>query len=814
MVELHWRTSFEADHLGFHIYREEQGARTRITPALIAGSALKGHAGTVLTAGQSYSWWDVLPLKSGSLRYWLEELDLKGRRTWHGPIDVKSAKGSRLAAQPERVRSVLLTRLGRGHASVTAAPWYGPREAATALPTEEQLAVQWKLAASVALKLGVQAEGWYRVSQAELVAAGFDPRVDPRRLQLFADGVEVPLLVIGEQDGRFDPSDAIEFYGLGLDTSWTDTRTYWLVAGSQAGKRVGWVPSRQTGALAPLSFPSTLDWRPRLDYWAAILNGEADNFFGPLVSTEPVDQDLLVTQLDPAAPGEARLEVTLQGVTDVPHYVVVQLNGRPVGTVTWSGQTQGTTAISLPQAYLQAGANRLTLVADGGDMDYSIVVVVRLTYWHLYQAEGDVLEAAAHGGEEVTIRGFSSAQIRVVDVTQPDAVLAVEGRVKRDRSGYAVTVVAPGSGNRTLLAFTEGRQARAASLHLNHPSQWHVSGHGADLVILTHASLLPSLVNLKLWRETQGWAVALIDVQDLYDEFNFGAKSPWALRAFLKQAHSQWARPPRFLLLAGDASFDPRNILGMGDMDLVPTKLVDTLYLETASDDWFGDLDEDGVPEIAVGRLAVQTSEQAAAVVQKLIAYDRAGAGGHATVLVADHDAGFDFEGASDQVKALLPVDATVQEIYRGQTDDAAAHAAVLASLQQGAWLLNYVGHGSVEVWLGGVLSSEDVRALPTTGRLPFVVAMNCLNGFFHDIWTESLGETLQKDPQGGAIAVWASSALTEPAAQAPMNQALVRKLGEGMTVGEAAAQAKAAASDRDVRWTWILFGDPTTRLR
>src|SRR3989441_691464 len=73
VVELHWRTSFEADHLGFHVYREEQGHRTRITPALIAGSALKGHAGTVLTAGQSYSWWDVLPLKSGSLRYWRSE---------------------------------------------------------------------------------------------------------------------------------------------------------------------------------------------------------------------------------------------------------------------------------------------------------------------------------------------------------------------------------------------------------------------------------------------------------------------------------------------------------------------------------------------------------------------------------------------------------------------------------------------------------------------------------------------------------------------------------------------------------------------
>ena len=91
---------------------------------------------------------------------------------------------------------------------------------------------------------------------------------------------------------------------------------------------------------------------------------------------------------------------------------------------------------------------------------------------------------------------------------------------------------------------------------------------------------------------------------------------------------------------------------------------------------------------------------------------------------------------------------------------------------------------------------------------------MTCLNGFFHDVWSESLAETLQKDPQGGAIAVWASSALTEPADQKPMNQALVRKLGEGVTLGEAAAQAKAVASDRDVRRTWILFGDPTTRLQ
>ena len=43
---------------------------------------------------------------------------------------------------------------------------------------------------------------------------------------------------------------------------------------------------------------------------------------------------------------------------------------------------------------------------------------------------------------------------------------------------------------------------------------------------------------------------------------------------------------------------DPRNYLGLGDFDLLPTKLVDTALLETASDDWFGDFNGDAVPDL------------------------------------------------------------------------------------------------------------------------------------------------------------------------------------------------------------------------
>jgi len=142
------------------------------------------------------------------------------------------------------------------------------------------------------------------------------------------------------------------------------------------------------------------------------------------------------------------------------------------------------------------------------------------------------------------------------------------------------------------------------------------------------------------------------------------------------------------------------------------------------------------------------------------------------------------------------------------------ARQELLRSWGQGPLLVNYVGHGSVEIWRG-LLSSDDADDLINGTQLPFVVSMTCLNGFFHDPSEESLAEALL-GAKGGAIAVWASSGLTEANKQKAMNQELFRLLfhGPSLTLGEAAAKAKAAVSDMDIRKTWILFGDPTTRLR
>jgi hypothetical protein len=306
-------------------------------------------------------------------------------------------------------------------------------------------------------------------------------------------------------------------------------------------------------------------------------------------------------------------------------------------------------------------------------------------------------------------------------------------------------------------------------------------------------------------------------VEDLYDEFNFGVKSPQALQDFLSLAKEQWQKPPRFVFLAGGASFDPRNYLGFGDLDFVPTKLIATASLKTASDDWFSDFNGDGLPEMAMGRLPVRTADDAATVIAKIIGYEQTSMMNEA-VFVADTDSDFNFQAASQGVEALIPSALAVREIFRSTfSSDTAASNEILSSIDQGPLLVNYVGHSSEEIWDGNLLTSDDADSLSNGMRLPFVVSMTCLNGLFQDLYARCLAEALIMAQQGGAVAVWASSGLTQPAGQNLMNKEVMRLLfggGTPLTLGEATMKAKAATSDQDVRRTWILFGDPATRLK
>jgi len=926
-VLVEWQTGYEVDNLGFHLYREVDGEVLRLTPELVAGSALLAGSGTSLRAGHQYRWWDIsaiadvqgsltledrpsasrtvpqagleannssasseallkrsAPRAKRSVLYWLEDVDLSGKRTMHGPAEIQpSALSSQLSASDFR-RAELMSEFGKklnkryeefwkaqelreklknvnryklldkteknntnnearitnnapsvgGQPSAVGGPQanivvpsvdegHGSLSRGQVYPTPSDKppkvfpAVQQALAAGPAVKLLVKEEGWYRVSSSELQGAGLSSRVDPQFLRLYTEGVEIPLGVISEKQGKSVSLEAIEFYGVGVDTPSTDTRVYWLVEGRQPGKRVE-LSRGQGGQTGASSFPYTVEKKDRVFYFAGLKNGDASNFFGPVINQEPADQILEVRHLDLPASGYATLEVRIQGVTALPHQVNVFLNEIAVGTLSWEGQVLKTGLFSLPQSYLLEGENLVTLVASGGETDVSLLDSIRLTYWHTYRAYEDELRCQAPGGTQGSIDGFSTPEVRVFDITDAGGVFEVETKGKPVDTGYGVTFRVPGSGARTLLALTDQRMKTPAGIRANQPSSWRKAG-GYDFVIVSHGDFIDSLSSLEALRKSQGLSVGVVDIEDVYDEFNFGMKSPQALKDFLSHAGSSWSRPPRFVLLVGDASFDSRNYLGFGDQDYVPTKLIETVYLETASDDWFVDFDNDGLPEMAIGRLPVQTAEEAATVVSKMIGYKKSGEKKEALLVAdrVDNPDDFNFEGASEEVRALLPAPILVRKIFRGQfSSDAQAKAELLGGINQGPLLVNFIGHGSVAVWNGSLLTANDAESLINGLQLPLFVNMTCLNGFFQDPSGDSIAEALLKAQGGGAIAIWASSGFTEPDKQAVMNKEMIRLLfnSQGLTIGEAAMRAKASTNDQDIRRTWILFGDPATRLR
>jgi hypothetical protein len=241
--------------------------------------------------------------------------------------------------------------------------------------------------------------------------------------------------------------------------------------------------------------------------------------------------------------------------------------------------------------------------------------------------------------------------------------------------------------------------------------------------------------------------------------------------------------------------------------------------LKTASDDWFSDFDNTGFATIATGRLPARTPADAQTMVSKIIGYasGQAGSWTNQGMLVADtDDPTLSFSQAAQAVQQVLPQNMIITNVFTSTVGTGAARQDIVAGINAGQLLVNYNGHGSVQIWGSDLFDDTAASALTNGTKLPLFVAMNCLNGFFHDVYTQSLAEALMLAKDGGAVAVWASSGLTAPDPQFQMDQTLVKTLFDlpGIPLGDAVLHAKSGIADQDTRKTFVLFGDPLMRLK
>ena len=838
-VLLEWRTQEEIRNLGFNVYRQDAQGRHKVNPSIIAGAALFIRGARPQHAAKTYYWID--PAGTSLSSYELEDVDLNGTRNTHGPVtptasaefpdafvsaSPRSTVAPAAAAQSasEVSNAPLLTQLNQLAASAAQQPVRVLNTPRPAVPTLTPGQYQTSLDLLPALKIGVQSEGWYRVSRAQLLAAGFNPGSDSQFLQLFAEGVEQPLFVNARPGIGFHTFDGIEFYGTGIDTPFSDTRIYWLVKGTQPGKRVTQISSPASGASSAQSFLSTVIRQDRTTYFATLLNGEdQDNFFGDAVTSEPVDELLTIAHSDANSALPTSVDITLQGATDQQaHRVSVSFNGNPIGEIDFLNQANVTNTFAINSSLLQDGVNTVTLTALEGDNDVSLVQSIQLHYPHTYAADGNWLRATAPSGAAMSVSGFSNRQIYAFDITDPQSITQLAGSVQAEGNTFAVSLAIPQAGvaQHTLLVFSSDQISSPATLALHQPDAAIHKQPRPGLVIITNPDFVASLAPLVSQRQSQGTQVTVVTTDQIFDAFNYGERTPYAMRAYLQQISAEPQQAPQAVLFVGDSSLDPRNYLGFGYFDFTPTRIIETAAFKTASDDWFTDFDQTGFATIPTGRIPVRTAADAALLVSKIVNYESgstAGSWNQQALLIADQNVEVNFTNEAAFAATEIPSSLQTTKIYTDGVDVATARQQILSALNSGALLVNYTGHGSTEQWsFSDLLDNDSATALTNGDHLPVFLLMDCLNGFFHDVYTQSLAESLFLAPKGGAVAVWASSGFTNAPDQATMDQALLRiiKNNPATPLGQAILNSKLGITDPDVRRTWIFFGDPTMQLQ
>ncbi|HQJ50551.1 MAG TPA: C25 family cysteine peptidase [Anaerolineae bacterium] len=826
-VVVGWETAVEAGTLGFELQRLDAASGEYVT----VNERLIPAVGS--ERGASYRVVDPGAAAGGSYSYQVVEVEPLGGSITYGPYAVSAVgSGQELAgwyrAEPHPVSA---EQGARGAAALAEAAQVRQRLEAPAAGKRIAEGTGSAAASGGTLKVVVRDAGLYYLSAARIAtamgttAAQIEAWLRSEALALTNQGQDVPFLLAPNRSG-------IYFYGQGLDSIYTADNVYWLSrgeartmstvrgkvpkAGETTGSFVQTVHLEEDRLAIPAAFVD-----PTADYWmwATLWAGEAGR-----------DSVSYAFPAAGAVAGSGSLTLHLLGSSDTPaekdHHVVAVLNGHELGEGRWNGQDALALELAFDAGWLVEEGNTLVVrsVLDQG-VPYSAFYVdsFDLAYPRRYRARDNVLELRADGNELVRVDGFTRPTIWVFDITDPLQPKQVQA-VKVVKSGGAYQAVfEPESADSVYLVLTPDRALTPESVFLDEPSNLKNPANGADYVIIAPDQLAHSAEALAAYRRKGGLSALVVRLADIYDEFNHGLASPGAIRAFLRYAYEHWQQRPSYVLLAGEGNYDYKDNLGLGG-NLIPVWMVSTARGLYAADNRFADVDDDGVPEMAVGRLPVVTSVEMDAAVARIIAYEAGTGAGWSdrVVLLADNaDDGGDFAADSRAVGLALPAGSEATTIALGEVTLSQARAQLLAALHSGAGLVNYLGHAGLDrLAAEGLLTSQDVAGLDNAERMPVAALMTCAAGQFAIPGYDSLAENLVRHSGGGAVAVWAPTGWSINGRARALDELFVRALyGSAQRVlGDALLEAlhSYAAQGEELSLVDIynLLGDPALRVK
>ncbi len=752
-------------------------------------------------------------------------------------------------------------------------------------------------------KIPITRTDLYRITYNHIRASGIVPEdIALDTVRLDSSGQKQGIYIFDENENNtLDANEQMVFYGRALaDNKFTDENVYWLhfalkgepTTGNLEGSRVAErdATPRTQNLISPTAFLARARFEENVHHdvlsGTAIKSELADHYFwvafrGGDINTSrkdfPIEVPLAVPRL--AIDRLATLRLKFQGASrrgNALHLARISFNGLQLGRLEqWKRQASQIATRSIPHARVhnnQVNFMRIEALdknhTPAGSYDFYLDWY-EFDYWRGFQAEANRLEFNTNteprnrGQVHYNVRNIFHDTIDVYQIDESGITSRLTGgEVSRIGASHQILFEDTVNQHRRYFVISRSGYRSINALVPTPPTPLRNPANQADYVVITHPNFTENIQPLVEFRRSQGLTTMVVDIGDIYDEFSDGLFNPFAIRRFLRYAYNSWQAPaPTYVVLVGDAHYDYKNTTVeryrrdpnfRGTYNLYPIT-VPTYHGwapasgETAMDQRFVNISgEDALPDMLIGRLSVQTPEELATMVEKIINYEKnlkTGLWQGTLIQVADDNTDNPSDGVfevsrDELIQNIIPVGYDTRQIYlRKIKSPDRTRAQIRAAINRGALAIEYTGHGGIQTWADeAIFHSDDVVSLRNR-YLPFVITTTCLNGQFdkpQQVGNFCLSEQFLLGKYG-AIAALSATRLTYGTANAEFDKDLFESLfGVGRepkflingsdelpsTIGHIVADAKISFVSRIRNTQWIpgteqytLFGDPASHL-
>lgn len=703
-----------------------------------------------------------------------------------------------------------------------------------------------KASAEELFNLVTSEAGMHRINYQQLSQSGVDlSGLKARRIGLSLNGDPVAVLAKGQdreygKTGEFGPGAYIEFYAEAADSLYSKNNVFTVHYLSNKEIREGRrVLIKTESNRVKLTKPIAQQYQHTTvvhenNTYSFVSPSKTDPWhFGTTFSFRPTPTyDFTLTDVvnDSAA---ASVAAQMYGFVDFDiegndHHYDAEVNGVLIG----DQQFDGSTATTL-------NAENVNVISGNNTFKYNYRSVEGVPFDRIALNKLTI----SYPRQSVAIDGylegyFDSAQALVTNVGSKKArVYRKQGdaltRVIKTRKTSAGTVFSTNGKPGSFIVVSQDRDLQGNVAAYKQPlvsvvpNFVDISSQQVDYLIIAHPSLIGDELNEFVALRSEQYSVQTVDVNQVYAQYGNHVFGSEAIDAYIKHAANNMG--VKYVLLLGSDSYDYHKHQYNSE-SLLPTQYVTTQngglnITQTPSDAVYGDIDKDGVPDVAVGRITARTKAELSYVVNKIKAYqDRSDYLGRVLVAADKDDLGNGVNftrDATDLINAM-PEDwrSSLRSDYRAfpeQDGHQVAHDKLANAINNGVSLVSYIGHSSQFSWAyttPPLLTVGEISALDNAGKPTVVTQWGCWNTYFVDPNGNTMGDAFLVGGETGAVTVLGASTLTSSRGERALGIELNKRIFEkGVTIGDAVIAAKKALAEKEsfpaIQLGWQILGDP-----